>query len=192
MIAASSHVLSSISRGGTQWVYGGRLFVASARTNKMHHRKLVELGAIFAANFDFFSENSFSPPWADNNSIHGAPNAWVVNSGAIFCSKIKKTLHYSLLAWPKKPLVTGTAVINNNLIRPPSFLPGATNFAARLTRFWFPKGPPKNRPFGYLICSLGTNVRGRVRAWSVNGCLLFSLIQCSGYTLLIYIERFLM
>ena len=59
LMLASSHVLSSISRGGTQWVYGGRLFVASARTNKMHHRKL---GAIFAANFDFFSENSFSPP----------------------------------------------------------------------------------------------------------------------------------
>ena len=34
MIAASSHVLSCISRGGTQWVYGGRLFVVSARTNK--------------------------------------------------------------------------------------------------------------------------------------------------------------
>jgi hypothetical protein len=37
MIAASSLVLSSVSRGGTQLVYGGRLFVVSARTNKRHH-----------------------------------------------------------------------------------------------------------------------------------------------------------
>jgi hypothetical protein len=35
-MAASSRVFSSISRGGTQWVYSGRLFVVSARTNKMH------------------------------------------------------------------------------------------------------------------------------------------------------------
>jgi hypothetical protein len=36
MIAASSHVLSSISSGGAQWVYGGsRLFVASARTKSV-------------------------------------------------------------------------------------------------------------------------------------------------------------
>jgi hypothetical protein len=34
MMATSSHVFSSICRGGTQWVYGGRLFVVSARTNK--------------------------------------------------------------------------------------------------------------------------------------------------------------
>ena len=33
-MATSSHLFSSISRGGTQWVYGGRLFVVSARTNK--------------------------------------------------------------------------------------------------------------------------------------------------------------
>jgi hypothetical protein len=37
MMATSSHVFSSISREGTQWVYGGRLFVVSARTNKRHH-----------------------------------------------------------------------------------------------------------------------------------------------------------
>ena len=35
--ATSSHVFSSISRRGTQWVYGGRLFVVSAGTNKRHH-----------------------------------------------------------------------------------------------------------------------------------------------------------
>jgi hypothetical protein len=35
-MAASSHVLSSISHGVTQWVYGGGLFVVSARTNKRH------------------------------------------------------------------------------------------------------------------------------------------------------------
>ena len=40
MIAASSHVLSSVSRGGTQWVYVGRLFVVSARSNKRHHQHL--------------------------------------------------------------------------------------------------------------------------------------------------------
>jgi hypothetical protein len=37
MMATSSHVFSSISRGGTQWVYGVRLFVVSARTSKRHH-----------------------------------------------------------------------------------------------------------------------------------------------------------
>ena len=38
MMATLSHVFSSISRGGsTQRVYGGRLFVVSARTNKRHH-----------------------------------------------------------------------------------------------------------------------------------------------------------
>ena len=37
MMATSSHGFYSISRGGTQWVYGGRLFVVSARTNKRHH-----------------------------------------------------------------------------------------------------------------------------------------------------------
>ena len=41
MIAASPHVFSSISRGGTQWVYGGRLFIVSARTNKRHHHQVV-------------------------------------------------------------------------------------------------------------------------------------------------------
>ena len=33
-MATSSQLFSSISRGGTQWVYGGRLLVISARTNK--------------------------------------------------------------------------------------------------------------------------------------------------------------
>jgi hypothetical protein len=37
MMATSSHVFSSISRGGTKWVYGGRLFTVSARMNKRHH-----------------------------------------------------------------------------------------------------------------------------------------------------------
>jgi hypothetical protein len=37
MMATSSHLFSSISRGVTQWVYGGRLFVVSARTYKRHH-----------------------------------------------------------------------------------------------------------------------------------------------------------
>ena len=37
MMATSSHVFSFIFRGGTLWVYGGRLFVISARTNKRHH-----------------------------------------------------------------------------------------------------------------------------------------------------------
>ncbi len=32
MMASSSHVFYFISRGGNQWVYGGRLFVVSART----------------------------------------------------------------------------------------------------------------------------------------------------------------
>jgi hypothetical protein len=36
-MAALSHVLCSISRGGTQWIYGGRLFVVFARTNTNHH-----------------------------------------------------------------------------------------------------------------------------------------------------------
>jgi hypothetical protein len=39
MMATSAHVFSSISRGGTQWVYGGRLFVVSARTNERHHHQ---------------------------------------------------------------------------------------------------------------------------------------------------------
>ena len=30
LMATSLHVFSSISHGGTQWVYGGRLFVVSA------------------------------------------------------------------------------------------------------------------------------------------------------------------
>jgi hypothetical protein len=40
MMATSSHMFSStssISRGGSQWVYGGRLLVVSARTKKRHH-----------------------------------------------------------------------------------------------------------------------------------------------------------
>jgi hypothetical protein len=37
MMATSPHVFSSISRRGTQWVYGSRLCVVSARTNKRHH-----------------------------------------------------------------------------------------------------------------------------------------------------------
>jgi hypothetical protein len=37
MMITSSHVSSSISLGGTQWVYGGRLFIVSERTNKRHH-----------------------------------------------------------------------------------------------------------------------------------------------------------
>ena len=41
MIATSSHLLSSISHGGTQWVYGGRLFGISARTNKRHHHEFI-------------------------------------------------------------------------------------------------------------------------------------------------------
>jgi len=32
-----TRVFSSISRGGTQWVYGGRLLVVSARTNERHY-----------------------------------------------------------------------------------------------------------------------------------------------------------
>ena len=45
MIAGSSHVLSSVSRGVTQWVYGGRLFVVSARTNKRHHHHLTSFSS---------------------------------------------------------------------------------------------------------------------------------------------------
>ncbi len=46
MMATSSHVFSSISRGGTQMVYGGRLFLVSARTNKRHrhHQPTEALG----------------------------------------------------------------------------------------------------------------------------------------------------
>ena len=39
MMAKSAHLFSSISRGGTQWVYGGRLFIVSATTNKRHHQQ---------------------------------------------------------------------------------------------------------------------------------------------------------
>ena len=42
MMAASSHVFSSISRGGTQRAYGGRLFVVSGRTNKRHHHHVLD------------------------------------------------------------------------------------------------------------------------------------------------------
>jgi hypothetical protein len=38
MMATSSQVFSFISRGGTQWVYGVRLFIVSTRTNKRHHQ----------------------------------------------------------------------------------------------------------------------------------------------------------
>jgi hypothetical protein len=57
MMAALSHVLSSISRGGTQWVYGGRLFVVSARTNKRHHHLDLEWFPLCDKRvFQFFSE----------------------------------------------------------------------------------------------------------------------------------------
>jgi hypothetical protein len=45
MMATLSHVFSCISRRGTQWVYGGRSFIVSARTNKRHHQH-GELGAL--------------------------------------------------------------------------------------------------------------------------------------------------
>jgi hypothetical protein len=47
MIAASLHVLSSISRGGTQWICGGRLFVVSARTNKRRHHQTCCVSVVY-------------------------------------------------------------------------------------------------------------------------------------------------
>jgi hypothetical protein len=35
--ASSELMMMMIPLGGTQWVYGGRLFVVSARKNKRHH-----------------------------------------------------------------------------------------------------------------------------------------------------------
>jgi hypothetical protein len=50
MMAASSHVPSSISSGGTQWVYSGRLIVVSARTNKRNRHQREGHGIVQVIN----------------------------------------------------------------------------------------------------------------------------------------------
>jgi hypothetical protein len=38
MIATSAHEFSSISRGGTQWVYGGKLFIFATKYDETNPR----------------------------------------------------------------------------------------------------------------------------------------------------------
>jgi hypothetical protein len=134
MISGSSHVLSSVSRGVTQWVYGGRLFVVSVRTNKRHHH---HQGAPVFPGSSRLGLEPKTPGWLVQDRTTSPSGIWSPPRGTSGFKQSTHGLCGVISSWsfhcehPPLTLRLGGCIILNvevSFLRPPLPNPSAHSF----------------------------------------------------------------